>query len=282
MALVKCKECGKEISSTVKVCPHCCYKKKPSKITYLIVLIIGIIGGYIYLSNKHDFAGKEIKEQAKVQEKNLFTEIESNVFRAIIEDEIEVTADGGESSLVEMNVLVLPQSVTADKLQKDYEKNEVKADNEYKNKNLLITGKIDAIQKDAFNNMLLKLVGGNNMFLYPSATINKKYADWVSGLNKGNTVKLVCKGRGFVIGTASLDDCVPFYNWIESQNVGAKILNDYKNNPEGNTKNIISVVKGVGQKLDINGFCSTATFDSKKCLNEVSKAIEKLKQEKNK
>ena len=41
MALVKCKECGKEISSTVKVCPSCGYKKKPSKLTYFIVIILG-------------------------------------------------------------------------------------------------------------------------------------------------------------------------------------------------------------------------------------------------
>ena len=280
MALVKCKECGKEISSTVKVCPSCGYKKKPSKLTYFIVIILGVIIGSVYLTNKHDYSSIETKVQGQQQEKNLFTEIESNLFRAMIEDEIEATADDGESSLVEMNVLTLPQTVTANILQKDYEKNEVKADSEYKNKTLIVTGKIDAIQKDAFNNMLLKLVGGSNMFLTPIATINKKYANWVATLNKGNNVKLVCKGRGFVIGTASLDDCVPLKNWLENQNLGAKILNDYKNNPEGNTKTIISVVKMVGQKLDINGFCSTATFDNKKCLNEGMKIVNQMKQEK--
>lgn len=54
MALIKCKECGAEISSTAKVCPHCGAKIKKPKggcILYLILgialLIIGIIWGSI-------------------------------------------------------------------------------------------------------------------------------------------------------------------------------------------------------------------------------------------
>ncbi|MFY4742561.1 OB-fold protein [Aliarcobacter butzleri] len=281
MALIKCKECNKDISSTVKVCPHCGYKKKPSKLTYFIVIVLGIIIGSIYLTNKHGNSNIENKVQEQQQVKNLFTEIESNLFRAMIEDEIEVTADGGESSLVEMNILILPQTVTADKLQREYVKNEVKADEQYKNKILLVSGKIDNIQKDAFNNMNLKLVGGDNMFLYPTAQVEDKYTSWVASLNKGNNVKLVCKGRGFVIGTASLGNCVPYYNWLQNQNIGSKILNDYKNNPEGNTKTMINIIKVVGQKLDINGFCSTATYNKEKCLGEGIKILEKLKKEKN-
>ena len=31
MSLINCKECGKEISSTVKKCPHCGYKNEQLK-----------------------------------------------------------------------------------------------------------------------------------------------------------------------------------------------------------------------------------------------------------
>lgn len=48
MALIKCPECGKEISNSAKVCPHCGYKQKKLDIakhkkisTY--ILIIGIL-----------------------------------------------------------------------------------------------------------------------------------------------------------------------------------------------------------------------------------------------
>ena len=48
MALVKCKECGKEISDTIKKCPHCGYKekKKISKknlITIVIAAVVAVI-----------------------------------------------------------------------------------------------------------------------------------------------------------------------------------------------------------------------------------------------
>lgn len=47
MALIKCKECGKEVSSTAKVCPHC-GKKDPavaelSEKTMGIIWIISIV-----------------------------------------------------------------------------------------------------------------------------------------------------------------------------------------------------------------------------------------------
>lgn len=280
MSLIKCKECGKEISSTVKVCPNCGYKRGPSKLTYFIVIVLGVIIGSIYLTNKHDYSSIETKVQGQQQVKNLFNELESNIFRAIVEDEIEVAADNGDSVIEEIGILVLPSKITADKLQREYEKNEVKSDSEYKNKTLLLTGKVESIQKDAFSNLILKLAGGSNMFLSPSATVKKEYTNWVSELNKGNNVKLVCTGKSFIVGMATLDDCVPFKNWIENQNLGAKILNDYKNNPESKTKQLIETIKRVSPEVDINGSCSTSIYDRKKCLTEVSKVIERLQKEK--
>lgn len=59
MALVKCKECGKEISDSVKVCPNCGYKEK-KKVNNKIFIIGGIVlvalcvivGVSIFLNNK--------------------------------------------------------------------------------------------------------------------------------------------------------------------------------------------------------------------------------------
>lgn len=48
MALIKCPECGKEISDTAKVCPHCGYKQKKLDIAKhkkisTSILIIGML-----------------------------------------------------------------------------------------------------------------------------------------------------------------------------------------------------------------------------------------------
>lgn len=45
MALVKCSECGKEISDTIKKCPNCGYKnkKKLNKKKFVIICIISLV-----------------------------------------------------------------------------------------------------------------------------------------------------------------------------------------------------------------------------------------------
>jgi hypothetical protein len=47
MALIKCKECGKEVSSEAKKCPHCGKKLKTSSlgkgILYVFLILIGLI-----------------------------------------------------------------------------------------------------------------------------------------------------------------------------------------------------------------------------------------------
>jgi len=49
MALIKCPECGKEISDTAKICPECGYKiKKVNRKVYIIITIIVIIIGIIF------------------------------------------------------------------------------------------------------------------------------------------------------------------------------------------------------------------------------------------
>lgn len=50
MALIKCPECGKEISDTVEQCPHCGYslKKKKDKNT-IVKVVIGVIAVFIVI-----------------------------------------------------------------------------------------------------------------------------------------------------------------------------------------------------------------------------------------
>ncbi|MDD9815526.1 MAG: zinc-ribbon domain-containing protein [Gammaproteobacteria bacterium] len=56
MALGKCKECGKEVSTTAKTCPNCGVKrpfvsdmeKFGDKWGCLIIVLIGVLGFYVY------------------------------------------------------------------------------------------------------------------------------------------------------------------------------------------------------------------------------------------
>ncbi len=44
MALIKCPECGKEISSQVSTCPSCGYRLKKSKVPVIIAGLTLIVG----------------------------------------------------------------------------------------------------------------------------------------------------------------------------------------------------------------------------------------------
>ena len=43
MALIKCPECGKEISDKAKACPECGYKMKKSKKKFIPILIFVLL-----------------------------------------------------------------------------------------------------------------------------------------------------------------------------------------------------------------------------------------------
>lgn len=50
MALIKCSECGKEISDTSKVCIHCGYSLKRNSMNNKKKIILYVIIGYIALA----------------------------------------------------------------------------------------------------------------------------------------------------------------------------------------------------------------------------------------
>lgn len=60
MALIKCKECGKEISDSVKSCPHCGYvykeeKKMTTGKVIKIVIIMAIVGIALFFGGTYLF-----------------------------------------------------------------------------------------------------------------------------------------------------------------------------------------------------------------------------------
>ncbi len=224
---------------------------------------------------------------AQELEKNYFSELEANMFQSMIDDEINTIFEEGEAELSENGFIKLPKKVTADKLQKEYEKNEVKADIEYGGKVILVTGKVDSIQKDIGGRLLVKITGGSNMFIMPTAQIQKKHINWVASLNKKDNIKVVCKNDGFIIGMVSLSECIPFKSWLEGLNIMNKILSYYKENQNTNNEmankigQMIEFTKILATKIDPNkSSCNTSTYDSNKCLNEMSKIVAKMEKEK--
>ena len=63
MALIKCKECAKEISDTAKQCPHCGFKKKKQSWFWPLILI------FLFLAycSQDEMIKKSEKETDKVE-----------------------------------------------------------------------------------------------------------------------------------------------------------------------------------------------------------------------
>ena len=81
MALINCPECGKEMSDSVKKCPHCGYKIKSSKGMNKVLLAVIIVGVclaalvtvlIIVISNS-------VKKASKLKEQKPTTEVTNNV-----------------------------------------------------------------------------------------------------------------------------------------------------------------------------------------------------------
>ena len=78
MALVKCKECGKEISDTVKVCPNCGYREKKQidkkkLIICIVVVLVVLCGGVITGIVIHNNNIKQQEKAKKEYDKLLYT-----------------------------------------------------------------------------------------------------------------------------------------------------------------------------------------------------------------
>ena len=101
-----------------------------------------------------------------------------------------------------------PITVTADELLKGYKENELAGDQKFKDKNLIVTGKIESIESGSADMPYIMLKAGGDMeFMKPQAHFNKEDTPVLAKLKKGQAIKLQCVGNGEVGGMPMLKDC---------------------------------------------------------------------------
>lgn len=96
--------------------------------------------------------------------------------------------------------------VAATELFDAYHENEVAADERFKSKKLRVTGTVTSIDKDFLDNIVVRLQTANQ-FQSVMATVREAEKSAAAKLKKGQKLTVVCKGRGMVVGSPSLDDC---------------------------------------------------------------------------
>lgn len=99
-------------------------------------------------------------------------------------------------------------NVTADELVKGYKENELAGDQKFKDKNLVVTGKIETIESGIADMPYIMLKAGGDMeFNKPQAHFNKEDTAMLAKLKKGQAIKLQCIGNGEIGGMPMLKDC---------------------------------------------------------------------------
>lgn len=101
-----------------------------------------------------------------------------------------------------------PVAVTASALFDAYDSNEVAADQKYKGKLLAVSGSVQSIDKDAFNNIVVTLKTRNE-FMPVHAYLGKEYEAVAASLSKGQKISWECNGDGKIIGSPIIRECNP-------------------------------------------------------------------------
>ena len=98
-------------------------------------------------------------------------------------------------------------NVSAEQLRRDYDGNEVSADEKYRNKMLVVTGIVTAVKKDPFGKPYVMLATGS-MFESVHARFATDRASDLRSFLRGDKVIMRCVGNNVVLGSPQLKDCV--------------------------------------------------------------------------
>lgn len=99
-----------------------------------------------------------------------------------------------------------PKAYTSSQVSQDYEANAVAADMLYKDKQVLVSGKITDINTDMFGDPYVVLVG-TNQFVSPQFKFDKSQKEEIANLKKGGDLTVLCTGTGDVAKTPTFKDC---------------------------------------------------------------------------
>ena len=164
-------------------------------------------------------------------------------------------------------------SVNATDLQNEYERNEVAADRQFRNKNLIVTALVKSIDRSAGENYYLKLEAKSNMFSNPKAKMAEGQLDFLANLNKGEEVILACRGSGMFMGDAILENCLPLETYARKMVASfARSLNfsEIIKKPTLLQQEVVMAV-ALASELPKDSECAKPDFYNKACIDVIEK-----------
>ena len=213
MAMIKCEECGQEISESASVCPHCGHRNKRS-VGFLLgigIFLFPIIFAWFTLRKGHSTLSRVLSFGWLLL--NMLIIIgASNSPQPNYGDENTVSKAIVSTSSVINNTKNVPDEniiqVNIGQILSDYEHNEVAADNKYKGKLVQVSGHVTRIKKDLFDNLYITL-GTGEAFEVPEfqAFFDDSMNDVLGQISKGSFLTVTCRVEGLMMNVIG-KECV--------------------------------------------------------------------------
>lgn len=194
---------------------------------------------------------------------------EQAILSNLLAEDSRVFSQGGDSLIGSGFV-----NISADEAAKEYEKNQVAADQKYFRKKVILTAVIESINSGIGNAPYLSLKSSGNPFMRPQAHLRKNDIDKIVNLRKGNKIVLVCEGAGSIAGTAMFRNC--FFADEVSNNRVEEIKEDIHRFLNGDkakldvTPQLVFFSIALARLLPINSPCFKAY--GKACENDMKSA----------
>jgi hypothetical protein len=167
-----------------------------------------------------------------------------------------------------------PQQIAA-----DYDRNELSADDKYKEVLIVFSGQITAIRKDAFSNPYIVVETGS-MFHEIQASMDDDIAT-LSRLSKGGNVGLVCKGASYVLLSPILHHCRLENSFIAAEELrAADAAAIWLNGGESPSfldseqrRTVLFYIYFVGAMIETPKVCANGMDTIRACAEEIEKEI---------
>jgi hypothetical protein len=210
MKMIKCEACGHEISESASVCPHCGHRNKRSVgiLLGLGIFFLPIIFAWFTLRKGHSTLSRVLAFGWLFLNILIIIGAESVEQQTAYNTSSEIVVSSLPNQMKTTNIEEEVISVGIRKILSDYEDNEVGADNTYKGKLVKVTGRVDSIKKDLFDNLYITL-GTGNEFEIPmfQAFFDDSMKDTLGMIKRGSSLTVTCRVKGLMINVIG-EDCI--------------------------------------------------------------------------
>lgn len=202
---------------------------------------------------------------------------EEIVLRAMINESLLAWINDESNLFEELKLFTFPVKITTEDYQIEYDKNEVAADQKFKDKEIIIKGIVKSIDRSIGENYFITFNGGENPFMTPHAQMADGYTDYLAKLQKGNKQALHCYGNGKIIGSSQVNECVPFSDWskgIEDQFITTVSTEDLKGSSLGA---FVDQMKKATALMKLDSTCFKNANHSNECIDDIYDATKQIK-----